>query len=65
MPSIAPVSSRCTAIQSPVTGDWIAVHRELTGAMDGILGPTQKPVKASLDAIAPRINEAISSEPKG
>ena len=49
----------------PVTGDWIAVHRELTGAMDGILGPTQKPVKASLDAIAPRVNEAISSEPKG
>jgi multiple sugar transport system substrate-binding protein len=49
----------------PVTGDWIAVHRELTGAMDGILGPTAKPVKASLDAIAPRINEAISAEPKG
>ena len=33
--------------------------------MDGILGPTAKPVKASLDAIAPRINEAISAEPKG
>jgi multiple sugar transport system substrate-binding protein len=49
----------------PVTGDWIAVHRELTGAMDGILGPTQKPVKASLDAIAPRVNEALSTEPKG
>jgi len=49
----------------PVVGDWIAVHRELTGAMDGILGPSQKPVKESLDAIAGRINEAISAEPKG
>jgi multiple sugar transport system substrate-binding protein len=49
----------------PVTGDWIAVHRELTSAMEGILGPNQKPVKESLDAIAGRINEAISSEPKG
>jgi hypothetical protein len=33
--------------------------------MDGILGPSQKPVKESLDAIAGRINEAISAEPKG
>lgn len=49
----------------PVAGDWIAVHRELTGAMDGIVGPTMKPVKPSLDAIAPRVNEALSAEPKG
>jgi multiple sugar transport system substrate-binding protein len=49
----------------PVAGDWIAVHRELTTAMEGILGPSQKPVKESLDAIAGRVNEAISSEPKG
>jgi multiple sugar transport system substrate-binding protein len=49
----------------PVTGDWIAVHRELTSAMEGILGPNQKPVKESLDAIAGRVNEAISAEPKG
>ena len=49
----------------PVVGDWIAVHRELTAAMEGILGPQAKPVKASLDAIAPRINEAISPRAEG
>jgi hypothetical protein len=49
----------------PVTGDWIAVHRELTTAMEGILGPSQRPVKESLDAIAGKVNEAIASEPKG
>ncbi|HEV8633354.1 MAG TPA: sugar ABC transporter substrate-binding protein [Chloroflexota bacterium] len=45
----------------PVTGDWIAVHRELTTAMEGILGPNKRPVKDTLDGIAGRINEAIAA----
>jgi hypothetical protein len=48
-----------------VTGDWIAVHRELTTAMEGILGPNKRPVKETLDGIAGKVNEAISTEPKG
>ena len=49
----------------PVTGDWIAVHRELTTAMEGILGPNKRPVKETLDGIAGKVNEALSTEPKG
>ena len=48
----------------PVVGDWIGVHGEIATAMEGILGPDQKPVKDSLSGIADRVTALIQKEPK-
>lgn len=48
----------------PVAGDWIGVHHEVATALEGIFGPQTKAVKASLAAIAGRVNDLIKKEPK-
>jgi multiple sugar transport system substrate-binding protein len=49
----------------PVVGDWIGVHSEIATALEGILGPSQKPVKETLSSIASRVNDLIKKEPQG
>jgi hypothetical protein len=47
----------------PVAGDWIGVHRELTTALEGVYGVSQRSPKEALDEIAPLVNELIAAEP--
>ncbi|HEY65791.1 MAG TPA: sugar ABC transporter substrate-binding protein [Caldilineae bacterium] len=47
----------------PVAGDWIGVHREVQAALDAIYGVEKADPKATLDAIADRVNELIAYVP--
>jgi len=47
----------------PVAGDWIGVHREITAALEGIYGVSQRDPKQALDEIADLVNELIAAEP--
>ncbi|MBX3015945.1 MAG: sugar ABC transporter substrate-binding protein [Caldilineaceae bacterium] len=47
----------------PVAGDWIGVHREITTALEGVYGVSQRPVQEALDSIADLVNELIAAEP--
>ena len=47
----------------PVAGDWIGVHREIQPALDSIYGIEKADPKATLDAIADRVNELIAFVP--
>jgi len=47
----------------PVSGDWIGVHTEITSALEGVYGVSQRAPQEALDAIADRVNELIASEP--
>jgi multiple sugar transport system substrate-binding protein len=47
----------------PVSGDWIGVHREITSALEGVYGVSQRTPKEALDEIAARVNELIATEP--
>jgi multiple sugar transport system substrate-binding protein len=48
----------------PVAGDWIGVHREITTALEGVYGISQRDAKTALDEIAGAVNELIASEPQ-
>lgn len=48
----------------PVAGDWIGVHREITTALEGVYGVSQRDPQAALDEIADLVNELIASEPQ-
>lgn len=48
----------------PVAGDWIGVHREITTALEGVYGVSQRDPQAALDEIADLVNELIAAEPQ-
>jgi multiple sugar transport system substrate-binding protein len=48
----------------PVAGDWIGVHREITTALEGVYGISQRDAQTALDEIADLVNELIAAEPQ-
>ncbi len=53
------VDALAYARPEPVAGDWIAVHREIATALEGVYGISRRDPKEALDAIAGRVNELI------
>jgi len=47
----------------PVAGDWIGVHREITAALEGVYGVSNRAPQEALDSIADLVNELIAAEP--
>lgn len=47
----------------PVAGDWIGVHSEITTALQGVYGVSQRDPQEALSEIADRVNELIAAEP--
>jgi multiple sugar transport system substrate-binding protein len=68
-PEIPPASKQVflDALQyarpEPVAGDWIGVHREITAALEGVYGVSQRSPQEALDAIETLVNELIAAEP--